>query len=62
MDYYCMAEACSYDGKGPYVLSLPPEACIDENNCAIVFCPYCQNQMVIKRPGHSPDDAVKDRS
>jgi hypothetical protein len=47
MEYYCTAPACSYDGEGPYVLSLPPEACIDENNCAIVFCPYCQSRMVI---------------
>jgi len=56
MDYYCMSEACSYDGMGPYVLSLPPEACIDENNCAIVFCPYCQNQMVIKKQGRGKND------
>lgn len=49
MDYYCTATSCAYEGEGPYVLSLPPEACIDENNCAIVFCPYCQSQMVIKK-------------
>ena len=48
MDYFCTSNTCTYDGDGPYVLSLPPEACIDENNCAIVFCPYCQSQMVIK--------------
>ena len=47
MDYYCTAKSCSYDGEGSYVLSLPPEACIDENNCAMVYCPYCQSQMVI---------------
>ncbi len=56
MDYYCATESCSYDGKGPYVLSLPPEACIDEHNCAIVFCPYCQSQMVIKRLGRAAND------
>ena len=56
MDYYCATKTCSYDGQGPYVLSLPPEACIDENNCAIVFCPYCQGQMEIKRPGRAADD------
>lgn len=47
MDYTCNAKSCPYDGEGSYVLSLPPEACIDENNCAMVFCPYCQTQMVI---------------
>jgi len=57
MDYYCTAEACSYDGKGPYILSLPPEACIDEHNCAIVFCPYCQTKMVIKQPGRDTNEA-----
>jgi hypothetical protein len=47
MDYYCTAPSCSYDGDGPYKLSLPAEACIDEHNCAIVFCPHCQSHMVI---------------
>lgn len=47
MDYYCTAPSCPYDGEGPYVLSLPPEACIDEHNRAIVFCPYCHGRMEI---------------
>lgn len=55
MNYVCTASSCSYDGEGPYVLSLPAEACIDEHNCAIVFCPYCQNQMVING-GKAPVD------
>jgi hypothetical protein len=59
MDYYCTATSCTYKGEGPYVLSLPPEACIDENNCAIVFCPYCQSQMVIKQPISNGGDATQ---
>jgi hypothetical protein len=53
MEYYCNTATCTYEGDGPYILSLPAEACIDENNCAIVFCPYCQSQMVI-------DPAIKE--
>ena len=59
MDYYCNATSCSYDGDGPYVLSLPPEACIDENNCAIVYCPYCQSQMAINQQTREPKTASR---
>jgi hypothetical protein len=48
MNYYCTSESCPYEGDENYLLSLPPEACIDENNCAIVFCPHCQSQMVTR--------------
>lgn len=49
MRYLCEDIKCTYDGDGPYELSLPPEACIDEHNCATVFCPYCQSELIRKQ-------------
>lgn len=49
MEYQCEYEKCPYqEGRKPYVLSLPPEACVDEHNCATVFCPYCKNELIQK--------------
>jgi hypothetical protein len=56
MKYSCESESCPYEGPEPYSLELPPEACIDEHNCAVVFCPYCREQMSIHRPGEPPAD------
>lgn len=54
MEYFCEKKSCDYVGEGPYKLTLPQEACIDEHNCAVVFCPYCQSEMIIKRPFEEP--------
>ena len=49
MIYYCAQEACPYDGPQPYQLELPPEACMDAQNCAVVFCPHCKTEMKIQK-------------
>lgn len=54
MEYVCAEKKCTYDGNGPYTLTLPAEACIDEHNCAVVFCPYCHSKMVIRKPAEQP--------
>jgi hypothetical protein len=48
MNYYCQSEQCTFEGDGPYKLSLPPQVCVDEHNCATIFCPYCHNEMIRK--------------
>jgi hypothetical protein len=58
MEYRCESKSCPYEGDNAYTLYLPQEACIDEHNCAVVFCPHCKGQMVIKSRG---DEPVSDR-
>lgn len=43
MEYFCPKENCDYKGSRPYILILPEEACVDVNNIASIFCPYCQS-------------------
>ncbi len=54
MEYRCESKSCPYEGDHSYTLYLPQEACIDEHNCAVVFCPHCQSQMVITSHGEEP--------
>ena len=46
MEFSCIKEGCPYEGPGSYVVRIAPEACVDEHNCAAVFCPHCQNEMI----------------
>lgn len=46
MEFSCTEEACNYDGVGPYVLSIPQEACVDEHNIATPFCPHCGRALI----------------
>jgi hypothetical protein len=45
MKYVCAEETCSYEGEGEYTIDLNGEACMDANNIASVFCPYCNSTM-----------------
>ncbi|MFZ7126890.1 MAG: hypothetical protein ACOWWM_12125 [Desulfobacterales bacterium] len=58
MEYYCNNQSCTGGGNVPFRLTLPPEACIDEHNCATVFCPHCQGKMSI---ADGPEPAGADR-
>lgn len=57
MIYFCTQSACPYDGPKPYQLDLPAEACIDEHNCATIFCPHCQHELRIQQPDTITDNA-----
>ena len=46
MEFGCVRAECPYDGPRPYVLKVPPEACVDEHNCATFFCPHCAGELV----------------
>lgn len=46
MEYHCNHKNCSYEGPGPYVLVVPAEICADEHNCATLFCPHCEHELV----------------
>lgn len=50
MEFYCVEKMCSFEGKKPFVLNIPTEMCVDEHNCATVFCPYCQSKLIKKEP------------
>ena len=45
MEFSCLKKECPFDGNGSYTLSIPSEACVDEHNCASVFCPHCKSEM-----------------
>ena len=45
MQFTCYEKKCPYDGKGSYILTLPPEACVDVHNCATFFCPHCNKEL-----------------
>jgi hypothetical protein len=46
MEFSCFTEGCPFEGPGSYVVTIAPEAFIDENNYATIFCPHCQNEMI----------------
>ena len=46
MEFSCPEKECEFDGVGPYVLHIPQEACVDEQNMATPFCPHCGNTMM----------------
>ena len=46
MEFSCPEKECQYEGVGPYVLSIPQEACVDEQNVATPFCPHCGGSLV----------------
>jgi hypothetical protein len=50
MEYYCESKKCPFDGPQPFVLSLPEEVCVDEHNCATMFCPHCEKELVPQIP------------
>jgi hypothetical protein len=55
MEFSCPKKECGFDGGGPYVLSIPQEACVDEQNIATPFCPHCGNMMkrIVTEAEHS---------
>lgn len=46
MLFACHEKRCPYEGQGAYMLTIPPEACVDEHNCAAFFCPYCNSELI----------------
>ena len=48
MEFSCPEKECGYDGVGPYLLNIPQEACVDEQNVATPFCPHCGNALLKK--------------
>ena len=49
MDFYCPEKNCPSSGIQTYVLRLPDEAYMDEQNLATVFCPHCGRTLVRKK-------------
>lgn len=41
----CQNEDCTYQGAEDYVMCIPSEAVMDENNMAVVFCPHCRKTL-----------------
>ena len=46
MKFLCPEKECVYGGTGSYELTIPQEACVDEQNIATPFCPHCGNTLV----------------
>ena len=57
MEFSCPEKKCGFDGTGPYVLNIPQEACVDEQNIATPFCPHCGNTM--KKIDTEPEDSER---
>jgi hypothetical protein len=45
MEFSCPEKECVYEGLRPYVLNIPQEACVDEQNVATPFCPHCGQKL-----------------
>ena len=41
----CKNKNCNFSGTEDYVVCLPSEAVMDENNIATVFCPHCNREL-----------------
>ena len=50
MEFSCLKKECPYDGKGSYMLKISSEACVDEHNCATLFCPHCKSELTRMEP------------
>jgi hypothetical protein len=48
MNFTCYEKRCPYEGEGSYILSIPPEVCVDEHNQATFFCPHCNSELIKK--------------
>jgi hypothetical protein len=46
MKYVCFEKDCYYEGEGKFFIHLKGELCVDMNNIATIFCPYCRNVKV----------------
>ena len=46
MEFSCYKEGCPFEGPGSYMVTIAPEACVDEHKCATIFCPHCQSEMI----------------
>ena len=51
MEFYCAGKGCPAKGSQPYAVKLPEEMCVDEHNCAAMFCPHCLSTLVKKEQG-----------
>lgn len=48
MEFYCAEKKCPSSGTRPYAITVPQEACVDEHNCATMFCPHCNSRLIRK--------------
>ena len=48
MEFYCTEKGCSEKRNKPYTVKVPQEMCVDEHNCATMFCPHCPGTLVKK--------------
>ncbi|MBW2632625.1 MAG: hypothetical protein JRE14_00575 [Deltaproteobacteria bacterium] len=46
MEFSCPEKECQYDGTGSYMLNIPQEVCVDEQNVATPFCPHCGHTLI----------------
>ena len=49
----CKNKDCNFQGAEDYVMCIPSEAVMDEDNMAAVFCPHCNKQLCA--PADPPD-------
>ncbi len=54
MEFYCIDKTCPSRGSGPYVMRLPAELCVDEQNRAAIFCPHCRSVLVPRESDQRP--------
>ena len=52
MEFYCPEKGCCEKGNKLYTIKLPQEICVDEHNCATIFCPHCRGELVKKEQGN----------
>lgn len=48
--YECKNNNCSYPGMTQFEISFHPEAIMDQNNLAEIFCPFCKKKMFLSIP------------
>jgi len=48
--YECKNNNCSYPGSTQFEIIFQPEAIMDHNNLAAIFCHFCKKKMLLSIP------------
>ncbi len=54
--YECKNNNCSYPGATQFEINFQPEAIMDHNNLAVIFCPFCKKKMLLCMPMNMAND------
>lgn len=63
LSYICVNHNCSFPGANSFEMTFKSESIMDENNVASLFCPFCENELILARvPDVFPENLSKDKA